>query len=282
MIPQWLNMLAAASPVDHVIDKQLGGSWVFSNVTVMLIVSFVVTLIIILPAARKIATAGQGLTTDDFRARGAHANFVEAVCLYLRDDVFRPVLGEDTDKFMPILWTFFWYILVCNFLGLVPILDITALVGLNHGHGIGGTATQSIWVTGAFALIAFLVVNISGLIRNPVGYFTHMTGGAPWFMWPIIVPVEAAGVFVKPAALALRLFANMTGGHILMAVLFGLVSKLILKGGIFIGIGLIPLLGAVGIYMLECLVALIQAFIFTFLTGLFLSQLISHHGDDHH
>lgn len=280
MIADLITTLAATDPVSHVIDHKIGDSWLISNASVMLVVAFFVTLIIVLPAAKKIATSGEGRTADDFRAQGAQANFVEAVCLYLREDVFRPVLGKDTDTFMPILWTFFWYILVCNFLGLVPILDITGL--FMGGHGIGGTATQSIWVTGGLAFIAFLLINIVGIARDPKGYFKHMTGGAPIALWPIIIPVEAAGIIVKPAALALRLFANMTGGHILLAVLFGLAAKLFMAGGINFGIGLIPLFGAVAIYLLECLVALIQAFIFTFLTGLFLGQLIAHHGDEHH
>lgn len=280
MISNWITTLAAASPVDHVIDHPIGGQWYVSNATVMLIVAFFVTLIIVLPAAKRIATTNDGRTAADFHAQGAHANFVEAVCLYLREDVFRPVLGKDTDTFMPILWTFFWYILVCNFLGLIPILDVTGF--FMGGHGIGGTATQSIWVTGGLAFIAFLLVNIVGLTRDPVGYFKHMTGGAPIALWPIIIPVEIAGIFVKPAALALRLFANMTGGHILLAVLFSLAAGLFKSGGIDFGIGIIPLLGGVAIYLLECLVALIQAFIFTFLTGLFLGQLIAHHGDEHH
>lgn len=275
--------LAAGSPVGHVTDHPLWG-WYVSNVTVMLALAAVLTMLLVIPAARRIATGKSRSTIDDFRAQGIHANFVEAVCLYLREEVFRPILHQNTDRFIPILWTFFWFILVCNLLGLVPLVDITGgLMGLNHGHGIGGTATQSIWVTGALAFVAFLVINVTGLFKDPVGYFKHMTGGAPWFMWPIIVPVEAAGIFIKPIALALRLFANMTGGHVMLAVLFSFVPALIqgLEGPGY-GLALIPLLGATAIYMLELLVAFIQAFIFTFLTGMFLGQLIHHDHEQGH
>ena len=287
MIEPLIPVLGTSNPLGHVIDRPLitspdGAIWYVSNVTVMLALATVVTMLIVIPAARRIAT-GKGRTVDDMRARGALANFVEAVCLYLRDEIFRPILGDQTDKSMPMLWTFFWFILVCNALGLVPLVDVTGgLFGLNHGHGIGGTATQSIWVTSALAVTAFLYWNINGLIKDTKGYFAHLTQGAPWYIWPIIVPVEILGTFIKPFALALRLFANMTGGHVLLAALFGFVLSLFKAFGVLgLGIGLIPLLGAVAIFMLEILVAFLQAFIFTFLTGLFLGQLVVHHHEEH-
>ena len=211
------------NPVEHVVDKPLietnfGGyhGWLVSNVTVMLVLAGLVTAVTMIAAARRIAT-GKTETIDDFRAQGIHANFVEAICLYLRNDVFKPALGEDTDRFTPFLWTLFWFILFCNLLGLLPIADVLASIGilahhpLGHGgHGIGGTATQSIWVTGGLALVSFLVINISGFKKDPVGYFKHLTGGTHPLMWPIMIPVEVLGTFVKPFALAMRLFANMT------------------------------------------------------------------------
>lgn len=275
----------AADPLGHVVDHPLFG-WVISNTTVMLFLSAGLTYWIITRAAKKITTGPERKTVDDYRVEGASANFVEAVCLYLREEVFKPIFHEDTDKYMPILWTFFWFILICNLLGLFPGVDITGLTGLNHGHGVWGTATQSIWVTGALAFMAFLVINISGLMKDPVGYFKHLTGGIPFSvpMIPIIaivVVVEVAGIFVKPFALALRLFANMSGGHILLAVLFSFVPALIKNlGGVGYGVAILPLLGGVGIMLLEILVAFLQAFIFTFLTGLFLGQLV-HHDHEH-
>ena len=288
-----MPLLAASNPVSHVVDypwitTEVAGLplWILSNVTIMTIVSAIVTAAIIIPAARSIAS-GPGGGIDDLRAKGLWANFVEAVCVGLRDTIFKPLLGDQTDRYMPVLWTLFWFILVCNLLGLVPLLDVTAAVGKLLGfkdfHGIGGTATQSIWVTGALALIAGLFWNAQGMVKDFDGYFAHLTGGAPVYMWPIIIPVELLGLFIKPFALALRLFANMTGGHVLLAALFGFVYSLLaafssnlLVGG---GLALIPLIGAVAIYLLEVLVAFLQAFIFAFLTGLFLSQLVVHHGD---
>ncbi|MDX1565368.1 MAG: F0F1 ATP synthase subunit A, partial [Phycisphaeraceae bacterium] len=243
-----MSWLAAANPVSHVVDHKITDNWLFSNVTFMLILTTVVTAAIVIPAARRIAT-GTTRNAEDFRAQGTLANLVEVICLYLRDEVFKGILKEDTDRFMPILWTFFWFIMVANILGLVPLLDLTTLVGSTTtgdvAHGIGGTATQSIWVTGALAFVAFLLINVTGLIRNPVGYFAHLTGGAPWFMWPIIIPVEFAGIFIKPIALAIRLFANMTGGHMMLAGLFSFVPKLILGlGAVGFSVALVPLAGA--------------------------------------
>ncbi len=293
--------MLAANPVDHVIDKPiiegdwgLGQGWVISNVTVMLVLSGIVTALVVIPAARKIATGGQHghRTIDDYRTQGLWSNLVETICLYLRDQVFRPVLHEQTDRFVPMLWTFFWFILINNILGLVPILDATAGIGHlmgaeigHHGHGIGGTATQSIWVTGALAVIAFLFYNFVALVKDPIAYFKHLTAGAPVLMWPIMIPVEILGMFVKPFALALRLFANMTGGHIIIAVLLSFVVSLIQAlGGVGYGLAVIPLLGSAVINLLEILVAFIQAYLFTFLTCLFLGQLVVHHhehGEEH-
>lgn len=283
-------LLAASNPVTHVTDKPIYGSWVVSNVTVMLLLSGILTLLLVIPAARRIATGKTG-TLDDLRTRGTLANIVEAICLYLRDEVFRPVLRDQTDKYIAVLWTFFFFILINNLMGLVPLLDITAALGLNpdpetnQAMGIGGTATQSIWVTGTLAVIAFLWFNGTAILKDPIGYLKHLTAGAPIYMWPIMVPVEIIGTFVKPFALTLRLFANMTGGHIIVATLLMFVVSLAATGMGGVpghGLAILPLAGTIAIYFLEVLVAFIQAYIFTFLSGLFLSQLVVHDHDGEH
>jgi F-type H+-transporting ATPase subunit a len=287
MGPIWI---LAADPVGHVVDWPLitnadGTLWYVSNASVMLVLGAIVTALLVIPAARRIATGVTGRSVEDYRAQGLLANMVEAVCLYLREQVFRPVLEHETDKYAPILWTFFWFILVCNLLGLVPLLDLTAMLGWGyHGHGIGGTATQSIWVTGALASLAFVFYNGVAFVKDPVGFLKHLTAGAPWFLWPIMVIVEILGMVVKPVALALRLFANMTGGHIILAVLLSFVPAVLRAfdyGAVGWGLSIIPLLGSVAIYLLEILVAFIQAFIFTFLTTLFLGQLVVHEHEEH-
>lgn len=303
-------MLALANPVSHITDKKLWGSadmglpwflsadgslWWISNVTIMLLLGALVTTVLVLPPARRIAArrAAGGKSVDDYRAQGLWANLVEGVCLYLRDDVFRGVLGEETDRYTPMLWTLFWFILVCNLMGLIPILDLTAglasiLLGEHRMHelgfhGIGGTATQSIWVTGALALMSAIFYMGTAIRRDALGFLKHLTGGAPVLMWPIMVPVELMGYAIKPFALAIRLFANMTGGHLVIAVLLSFVPLVIALMGPLGGgaVSLGAMLGMLVINMLELLVAFIQAFIFTFLTCLFLGQLIVHEHEEH-
>ena len=141
----------------------------------------------------------------------------------------------------------------------------------------------SIWVTGALAIVSFLFYNITAFIKDPLGYLKHLTGGAPVFMWPIMIPVEIMGTLIKPFALAIRLFANMTGGHLVIAILLSFVGPVIqAMGGAGYPIAAVSVLGAVAINFLEILVAFIQAYIFTFLTCLFLGQLVVHEHDEHH
>ena len=284
--------LAAANPVEHVIDHPLvadGDIWWISNVTVMLVLASILTALITIRAAKKITTGQRG-TLDDFRAMGVGANIIEVICLYLRDSIFRPVLREETDKYTPTLWTFFWFILMCNLLGLVPIADLTYLIGLlmakatgtaMPSHGIGGTATQSIWVTGALAVVAFVYYTTVALIKDPIGYFKHLTGGAPMVIWPIMIPVEILSTFIKPFALALRLFANMTGGHIAILAILSFVflfNDLFNSAAVGVGVGMmlsVPL--AVGISALEIVIILVQAYVFTLLTAVFVGMAINVH-----
>ncbi len=293
MILEALDILAAASPVDHVTDKAIwanhdGSLWYISNATVMLVLSGILTLLLIIPAAGRIKT-GETQTLDDLRSQGILANMIEAICLYLLEKSYRPILGDQADKYAPMLWTLFYFILIANLLGLVPLIDLTGgLLGLNEhngvAHGVGGTATQSIWVTGALALVAFVWWNAIAIKKDIVGFFAHLTAGTPWFLWPLMIPIEIVGSFiVKPAALALRLFANMTGGHIVVATFLMFIGDLAIRAelGVLGWVGAIaPFLATIAIYFLEVFVAVLQAYIFMFLTCLFLGQLIVHH--DHH
>jgi F-type H+-transporting ATPase subunit a len=281
-----MHMIAAENPLTHVIDKPLikigENFWLVSDVTVMLVIGAIVVLVSMIAAAKRIRT-GTARTIEDYRTQGIWANVVESTCVFLRNDIFKPILREHTDRYTPLLWTFFFFILICNLFGLVPLRDLTWLLHIRdqHGHGIGATATQSIWVTGALAVIAFAYINLSTLIKDPKGYAKHLTAGTPWQIWIIMIPVEILGIFVKPFALCLRLFANMTGGHVVVAVMLLFVKMLIdnVTGAGYV-LSAMPALAIVGIYFLELLVALIQAFVFTFLTCLFIAQMVVHEG--HH
>jgi F-type H+-transporting ATPase subunit a len=179
------------------------------------------------------------------------ANLMELIIVFIRDEVVLQNMGPAGLKYMPYLLTTFFYILIMNLTGLVP---------------YGVTATGNIMVTAGLAIIAFFMIQISAIKAHGVkNYLAHLTGGAPWFLWVIMIPVEILGMFTKPFALCMRLFANMTGGHIVILSLFGL----ILMFRSFV-VTPAPLLFIVGIYILEIFVAFLQAYIFTMLTSLFM------------
>jgi F-type H+-transporting ATPase subunit a len=161
---------------------------------------------------------------------------------------------------------------------MVPIGVITPLT---LGLHIGGTATGNIWVTGTLAVMTLLMMIINGLRLGKLDYLKHFCPG-PWWMAPILVPVEIAGLLAKAFALAVRLFANMLAGHLILAVLLGFIlSAGAVSAGAGVGVAIPAVLGSVGISLLEIFVAFLQAFIFTFLTTLFIGMSVVFHHDDH-
>lgn len=283
--------LAADSPADHVYNHKFltneEGFWLWSGNQGNLVLSAVILIVVGMWVAGKISTGPTSEGTDRFITKNRFAHMIEVICSYLREEVVRPMLHDRTDKLMPFLWTIFFFILVNNLLGLVPILDIVHLLSpdlkAKHATPIGGTATQNIWVTGVLAIVAALLFNGAAIKRLGVGgYFAHMTAGAPIYAAPIIFVLELASqIVIKPFALALRLFANMTAGHILLATLFSFVGAVVGKGFLIQGpVTLISGVGAIGIMFLELFVAFMQAFVFMFLTTVFIS-LMDHHDHDH-
>lgn len=178
-------------------------------------------------------------------------NLVEVFVEYIRDEIVIPNMGKDGIKYMPYLLTTFFFILVMNLIGLVP---------------YGATSTSNVSVTGGLALIAFIMIQVAAIKKQGLKhYLAHLTGGVHWALWPIMIPIEILGLFTKPFALCIRLFANMTGGHIVIVSLIGLIF--IFKT---VWIAPIPIAFAVGINILELFVAFLQAYIFTMLTSLFM------------
>ncbi|MCB9840551.1 MAG: F0F1 ATP synthase subunit A [Phycisphaeraceae bacterium] len=284
--------LAADNPVDHVVQHRflnIGEWWVWTAHTGNLLLTLVIMLAAFPWLARQIATGNEGEGNKRYVTRNPAAGMLEVIYLYLRDNTVRPLLGERTERFMPFLATLFFFILVNNLLGLVPILDVVLLAmpewKSNHMAPVGGTATQNLMITGALAAVSFVVINVAGVKELGVGgYLKHLTGGAPPYLWPLLVVIEVAGTFIKPVALAIRLFANMTAGHILVATLF-MFTGMSLKAGLAVWapVTVVSAISAVAIYFLELFVAFLQAFVFMFLTTVFIAQL-SHHGehDEHH
>lgn len=189
---------------------------------------------------------------------------LEAVILYLRNEIYLPVLGgHGGEKYIPFVLSLFFFVLFCNLFGLVP---------------YGSTATGNISVTMTLALITFIVVEAAGMRALGKGYLNTI------IYWPhdmpvymklplsiILTPVELLGKFTKPFALTIRLFANMIAGHVIILALIGLIFMF----GALVAIAAIPM--ALFIMVLEILVAFIQAFIFSLLAAVFIGQIRAAH-----
>lgn len=204
------------------------------------------------------------------------ANLIETICEYLRKEVAEPSLGPHTDRFIKYIWTVFFFVLTMNVLGMVPLGAVTG------GH-IGGTATANIWTTGALAVSSLAMWLVNGVRLGGKAFFAHLNPG-PWWLAPLMVPLEIFGFFAKTFALAVRLFANMMAGHTVLAVLLSFILGLGTAVGAVAGFGVaVPVVAfSVALSLLELFVAVLQAFIFTFLTALFLGMFtVFHHGDEH-
>lgn len=178
-------------------------------------------------------------------------NLMEVFIIFVRDEIVVPNMGKEGVAYLPFLLTTFFFILMMNLIGLVP---------------FGATATSNISVTGALAIIAFVMIQTAAIRAQGVKhYLAHLTGGVHWALWPIMIPIEVLGLFTKPFALMIRLFANMIGGHIVIVSLLGLIF---IFQSYVIALG--PVIFVIGISMLELFVAFLQAYIFTMLTSLFM------------
>jgi F-type H+-transporting ATPase subunit a len=191
------------------------------------------------------------------------ANAIEAMILYIRNEVILPNVGHHGEGFVPYLLTAFFFILTLNLLGLVP---------------YGSTATGNISVTATLAILTFITVEIAGIRANGLGYLNtifYWNNDLPIVMRPIMfaimTPVEIIGKLTKPFALAIRLFANMTAGHIVVLALVGLIFTFASV------ISVAPFFMAVLIMVLELFVAFLQAFIFTLLSSVFIGQIREAH-----
>lgn len=192
-------------------------------------------------------------------------NFLELLVQFVRDIAVSNIGKRDADRFVPYLCSAFFFILVMNLLGLVPFM---------------ATATANVSVTVGLALFTFFVTQYAAIRAQGVGgYLAHLTGGVPkslaW-LWPIMIPVEFLGLFTKPFALTVRLFANMVAGHFVILALLGLIFSI----SIFVAPVSVAL--ALAIFMLELFVAFVQAYIFTMLSALFIGSGLVHHGHEEH
>ena len=223
------------------------------------------------------------------------ASLLEVAVEFIRDSIVLPNVGKKwVNTWAPLFLTFFAFILTSNLIGLIPVFDILSV--LNHyvihaGHDSffgkvlhgGSTPTANFNVTGGLATITFFAIIVAGTKAH--GFVKHLKNivphGLAWWVYIILIPIEVIGSFVKPFALTMRLAANMTGGHIAILALTSLIFLLaeIFKSALAgLGTGLfvsVPL--ALGISGLELIVVLVQAYVFTLLSAVFLGMAIHAH-----
>jgi F-type H+-transporting ATPase subunit a len=232
------------------------------NVAAMMVASFFLVLIVVRMSRHYTGRPG--------KAPKGFYNIIEPLILFIRDDVAKPSIGAKASKFMPLLLTIFFFIFVNNLFGLIPIFPG------------GANVTGNIAVTMVLALVVFITVTISG---NKY-YWKHIfMPDVPVWMYIIIIPIEILGVFLKPFVLMLRLFANITAGHI---IILGFFSLIFIFGAMSTGLGFAvsPLSVAFTVFMslLELLVAFLQAFVFTLLSAIYIGMATEehHHAEEHH
>jgi F-type H+-transporting ATPase subunit a len=183
-------------------------------------------------------------------------SFLEPLIIFVRDDIAIPNMGVKYARFMPLLLTIFFFILLNNLMGMIPFFP--------GGYNLTG----NIAVTATLAVIILFVVNLNGNKH----YWKHIFVPNPWWLFPIMIPVEIVSIFSKPIALMIRLFANITAGHI---VILSLISLIFIFKTLYVS----PVSVVFVVFMdcIELLVAFLQAYIFTLLSSLFIGMAIEEH-----
>lgn len=234
------------------------------QITKFMVLEVAVALLMVLifvPLSRRIANGGP--------PRGRLWNMFEAIILFLRNEVVRPSIGRrDADRFLPLILTLFFFILFCNLLGLFPWL---------------GSPTASINVTAPLAVVTFLAGIGSGMKKfGTIGFWRGLCPPMDLpsvlnvLLVPMILALETVGLLIRYSILAVRLLANMFGGHLVLAMIVGFIPAL---AGSLLWYGITPLavFGGTAISMLELFVAFLQAYIFAFLASLYIGMSVHQH-----
>ena len=285
------------SSLDHPLI-QLPHIWginlsVSKHVLMLWIVAVLVACSVIIPIRKY-------LQQDKPQPKG-WMNVIEAVVKFIRDSIVKPNIGPKfTDTWAPMILTFFFFILFANGIGLLPIFDILGVFNRfildipapppgveDHNfinsllHG-GATVTGNFNVTAALAMITFFAIMVAGSLAH--GFINHWKNLAPhglaWPVYIILIPIEIIGMFVKPFALTMRLAANMTGGHIaILAILsfMAIFAEMFHSTMTGIGVALFSIPLATAISGLEIIVVLVQAYVFTLLSAVFIGMAINVH-----
>ena len=278
-------ILAAADPKAHVLPHTLFGTgWFNNHMLLSLLAAVLVFLAFSLVAARIRAKED---TVEEYVTKGRVAQLFEVMCEFVRNQVAWPQLGKMTDRYIYYIWTVFFFVLFCNLLGMIPFGAFAALFTGNENLAhLSGTPTTNLGVTAALASFSFIAIVAIGIKEQGKQYFAHFAP-VPFSPWPMIplslflVFLEVLGLIIKCTVLAVRLFGVMMAGHIALAALVGLIFAFnIGVMGYVLGVGVV--VGATAVSLLELFIALIQAFIFTFLTVLFIAAGAVHHEHDEH
>ncbi len=248
-LPRWAPIQLGSVAIDISPTKHV----------VMLLLAAVLCCVMLIGAARSHTRHARNDTRP-----GGFAGGIEAMVLFIRQEVALPNVGHHGEGYAPFILGLFFFILIANMLGLIP---------------FGSTATGNISVTATLAIITFLVVEVAGMRAQGLGYLNTifywnkdlpLAMRIPLFL--LMSPIEVLGKLTKPFALAIRLFANMTAGHIVVLAFIGLIF--VFKSYV---LGTAPLLMAVAIMMLELFVAFLQAYVFALLASVFIGQIREAH-----
>lgn len=234
----------------------------FTNASLWMAITLGTALLFFMAATRRLALVPGGM-----QSMGEVA--YEFIAKMVRD-----TMGEEGRQFFPFVFTLFIFIFLCNLLGLLP--SIPGSPASIHTF----TPTSHIVVTFTLALMSVGLVLVYGLLRHGLGFLKLFApGGVPVWLLPLITPIEIISFLSRPISLAVRLFANMLAGHVVLKVFAGFVGTLLTAGGVLSVISVVPMLGIVGVFLLEILVAFLQAFVFAILTCIYLQDALH---PDHH
>ena len=251
--------------VDHNFQGTLLDVSITKNVLTIFIVSAIMVFVFLSVAGtykKRVGMAPKGIQS-----------FVEPIIIFIRDDLAKPAIGKKYEKFMPYLLSVFFFIWIANLLGLVPVLPG------------GANLTGNIAVTLTLAVITFIITTINGN-KHYWGHIFAMPGVPPWVLI-ILTPIEILGMFLRPFVLMIRLFANISAGHIIALAFFSLIF-IFGKGGESVGagmgVGVASWLFTVFMMCLELLVAFLQAYVFTLLSAVYFGAAVEegHHHEEHH
>ena len=259
---------------------------VTKHVLMLWVVAIIVSIFIVLPIRKYLASNGN--------KKSRWVTLIEYIVEFVRDTISSPNVGPNwVMTWTPLFLTFFFFILFANGIGMVPIFDTIGLLDRflfntepnslinNLLHG-GVTATGNFNVTAGLATITFFSIIIAGVKKH--GFIKHWKNlvphGLAWPVYIILIPIELMGLFVKPFALTMRLAANMTGGHIAILALLSLmaiIGEMFQSAAAGIGVAIISIPMAAAISGLEIIVVLVQAYVFTLLTAVFVGMAINVH-----